>query len=71
MEATDVYWVPVWNVLEKYGFDPRLINPEHYKAVRGKKTDFKASPSTCRDSFRGTIHIKSPEQSFVCFPQVS
>lgn len=41
MEATGVYWVPVWNVLEQYGLELLLINPEHYKAVRGKKTDLK------------------------------
>jgi hypothetical protein len=41
MEATGVYWVPVWNVLESEGLQLVLINPEHYKAVRGKKTDLK------------------------------
>jgi transposase len=41
MEATGVYWMPVWNVLERYGLQLLLINPEHYKAVRGKKTDLK------------------------------
>lgn len=41
MEATGIYWVPVWNVLEPQGFELLLINPEHYKAVRGKKTDLK------------------------------
>lgn len=41
MEATGIYWVPVWTVLEPYGFELLLINPEHYKAVRGKKTDLK------------------------------
>ncbi len=41
MEATGVYWMPVWNVLEPYGLQLLLINPEHYKAVRGKKTDLK------------------------------
>ena len=41
MEATGVYWMPVWNVLEAYGLQLLLINPEHYKAVRGKKTDLK------------------------------
>ena len=41
MEATGIYWVPVWNVLEPYGFELLLINPEHYMAVRGKKTDLK------------------------------
>ena len=41
MEATGVYWMPVWNVLEPYGLELLLINPEHYKAVRGMKTDLK------------------------------
>ena len=41
MEATGVYWVPVWNVLEREGLELVLINPEHYRAVRGKKTDLK------------------------------
>jgi transposase len=38
METTGVYWVPVWNVLEREGLHLLRINPEHYKAVRGKKT---------------------------------
>jgi transposase len=41
MEATGIYWVPVWNVLEREGLELVLINPEHYRAVRGKKTDLK------------------------------
>ncbi len=41
MEATGVYWVPAWNVLERAGLHLLLINPEHYQAVRGKKTDLK------------------------------
>ncbi len=41
MEASGVYWMPVWNVLEQYDLKLILINPEHYKAVRGKKTDIK------------------------------
>jgi transposase len=40
MEATGVYWEPVWNVLEDH-FQLLLINPEHYKGLRGKKTDLK------------------------------
>jgi len=40
-EATGVYWVPVWNVLEREGLQLLLINPEHYKAVCGNKPDLK------------------------------
>lgn len=41
LEATGVYWVPVWNVLEQHGLALLLINPEPYKAVGGKKTALK------------------------------
>jgi transposase len=40
MEATGVYWKPVWNVLEEQ-FQLLLINPQHLKSIPGKKTDFK------------------------------
>jgi transposase len=38
MEATGVYWKPVWNVLEGR-FDLLLANPQHIKALSGKKFD--------------------------------
>jgi transposase len=41
MESTGVYWMPVWNVLEGAGLELMLVNPEHCKALRGKKTDLK------------------------------
>jgi len=40
IESTGVYWKPVFNILE----DPLaviLINPEHARALRGRKTDVK------------------------------
>jgi transposase len=39
MEATGVYWKPVWYALEDCGFDLKLVNPQHVKAVSGRKTD--------------------------------
>lgn len=42
MEATGVYWEPVWNVLDKEtSWQLLLLNAEHCKALRGKKTDLK------------------------------
>jgi transposase len=41
MEATGIYWVPVWNVLEEEGFKLSLANPMHVKAVPGRKSDVK------------------------------
>jgi transposase len=38
MEATGVYWKPVWNVLEGH-FELLLVNPQHIKALAGKKCD--------------------------------
>lgn len=40
MEATGVYWKPVWHVLEGQ-FDLVLVNPARLKAIPGKKTDMK------------------------------
>jgi transposase len=40
MEATGVYWKPVWNALEA-DFALLLVNPQHLKSIPGKKTDFK------------------------------
>jgi len=40
MEATGVYWKPVWHVLDGAGFEQvLLVNPAHIKAVPGRKTD--------------------------------
>lgn len=38
MEATGVYWRPVWHVLED-GFELMLANAKHVKNVPGRKTD--------------------------------
>jgi transposase len=40
MEATGVYWKPVWHVLEGQ-FELLLANPLQVKALRGRKTDLK------------------------------
>lgn len=39
MEATGVYWKPVWYTLEDGPFVLKLVNPQHVKAVSGRKTD--------------------------------
>jgi transposase len=40
MEATSVYWRPVWAMLEGQ-FEQMLVNPQHIKTVPGRKTDTK------------------------------
>lgn len=39
MEATGVYWIPLYEVLESYGFDVNLVNARHIKNVSGRKSD--------------------------------
>lgn len=39
MEATGIYWVSLFLVLEEAGFDVVLVTAKHVKNVRGKKTD--------------------------------
>jgi len=40
MEATGVFWRPVWAILEGH-FELMLVNPQHVKALPGRKTDAK------------------------------
>jgi transposase len=39
MEATGVYWKPVWNILSDGGFELIVANAAHIKNVPGRKTD--------------------------------
>ena len=39
MEATGVYWIPVFQILERRGFDVLLVNARQTKNVAGRKSD--------------------------------
>ena len=39
MESTGVYWIPAFQILERRGFDVRLVNARHVKNVSGRKSD--------------------------------
>ena len=41
LESTGVYWWPVFAILEEGGLAVVLVNPQHVKAVPGRKTDVK------------------------------
>jgi len=47
MEATGVYWQPVWHILED-GFELYLVNARHVKQVPGRKTDVSDAAWLCR-----------------------
>lgn len=39
MESTGVFWIPIFELLEKNGFDVKLVNARHVKNVSAHKTD--------------------------------
>lgn len=39
MEATGIYWVTLFDILEEMGFDVTLVNPSDSKNLPGRKTD--------------------------------
>jgi len=41
MEATGIYWIVLYEILEQYGMKITLINPKHFKNVDAQKTDVK------------------------------
>jgi len=41
MESTGVYWIPVFQILEAYGFEVFLVNARHVKNVPGRKQMFR------------------------------
>ena len=47
MEATGVYWKPIFNLLEGYDFELLLVNPHEFKAVPGRKTDVRDAEWLC------------------------
>ena len=39
MESTGVYWIPLFEVLDRAGFEVHLVNPRATKQVSGRKSD--------------------------------
>src|SRR5687767_4412840 len=65
MEATGVYWLPLYEILEARGLEVVLVNARHVKNVPGRKSDVSDcewlqelhSVGLLRGSFRPTAHI--------------
>lgn len=64
-EATGVYWVPVYEILQAHGFDILLVNPDFVRRMRDPKTDVSDSQLLLQlhtygqlpSSFRPTLDI--------------
>jgi transposase len=54
MEATGVYWKPVWAILE-HRFECLLVNARHVKQVPGRKTDVSDAQWICRLAEAGLL----------------
>ena len=54
MEATGVYWKPVWHVLED-DFELMLVNARHVKQVPGRKTDVSDAAWLCQLAEAGLL----------------
>src|ERR1017187_7844551 len=60
MESTGVYWIPLYDVLERRGVKPCLVSARHMKNVPGRRTDWHEcqrlqylhSPGLLRAAFR-------------------
>jgi len=42
MESTGVYWIPLYEILERRGLQPYVVNARHMKNVPGRRTDWHA-----------------------------
>ena len=54
MEATGVYWKPVWAILED-DFELMLVNARHVKQVPGRKTDMSDAAWLCQLAEAGLL----------------
>ena len=54
MEATGVFWKPIWHVLEDE-FELLLVNARHVKQVPGRKTDVSDAAWLCRLAEAGLL----------------
>lgn len=43
MQSTGVYWIPLYDVLEEFGFEVFLVNARHTKNLPGRKSDVQES----------------------------
>ena len=67
MQSTGVYWIPVYDVLEQYGFDVWLVNAQDTRNLPGRKSDVQESQwllklhtyGLLRKSFRPEPNIRA------------
>src|SRR5258708_6255254 len=59
MEATGVYWIPVFEILEARGFEVLLVNARHVKNVPGRKSVSGGKKPRKSDGSPGVVQMGS------------
>ena len=67
MESTGVYWIPIWNVLEraKYGLRLMLVNPAKVRALQGCPASPSRPTRTAKVRWSGKPDLIVPDGSVV------
>jgi hypothetical protein len=67
MDATGVYWQPVWNILSDADFESVLMNAAHVKDGPGRTTDITGAIADRSPKFCETgLHLTLRHPHFVC-----
>lgn len=66
MESTGVYWIPAFQILEKRGFEVRLVNARHVKNVSGRKSDVLDCQWIQRLHSYGLLHASFRPEDQMC-----
>lgn len=66
MESTGVYWIPVYDAVERHGMQPCLVNPRNMKNVPGKRTYFHECQWIQQLHSMGLLHAAFRPDSEVC-----
>ena len=66
MQSTGVYWIPLYEILDRRGLEVYLVNARHTRNLPGRKTDVQESQwllklhtyGLLRNSFHPDAHIR-------------
>jgi hypothetical protein len=65
MEATGVYWKPVWHILSDGDFELVLANAAHIKNVPGRKTEARTKGSYLQAQFHRIKARRGPKKAIL------
>lgn len=66
MESTSIYWIPVYQILERRGFEVYLVNAKYVKNVPGRKSDVQDSQWLQKLHSCGLSHSSFRPEDNIC-----